>query len=179
VVSARDCNFNIFAAPSTPCDRARDFLTKSGVSYTLRDSPGGELSVTIGGALVNAFDPPAIAAALKSAGLPASADPARMHKSAIVALILLLLVYVTMGYGPAAAYFTELFPARIRYTSLSFPYHIGSGWFGGFLPFISAAVAVHTGNIYAGLWYPVIVAGITAIVGATCISETKDNDIAR
>jgi MFS family permease len=179
MVSARDCNFNIFAAPSTPCDRARDFLTKSGVSYTLRDSPGGDFSVTIGGAAVNSFDPPAIAAALKSAGLPASADPATMHKSAIVALILLLLVYVTMGYGPAAAYFTELFPARIRYTSLSFPYHIGSGWFGGFLPFISAAVAVHTGNIYAGLWYPVIVAGITVIIGATCISETKDNDIAR
>jgi hypothetical protein len=125
-VSARDRNFNIFAAPSTPCDRVRDFLTKSGVSYTLRDSPGGELSVTIGGAPVNSFDPPALAAALKNAGLPASADPARMHKSAIVALLVLLLVYVTMGYGPAAAYFTELFPARIRYTSLSFPYHIGT-----------------------------------------------------
>jgi MFS family permease len=119
----------------------------------------------------------AVGAALKAAGYPAKADPAQLNKPLIVAILTLLVIYVTAVYGPIAAMLVEMFPTRIRYTSMSLPYHIGNGWFGGLLPTTAFAIVAQTGNIYNGLWYPIIVASITFVIGVLFIKETKDVDI--
>ncbi|TAK98101.1 MAG: MFS transporter [Aquabacterium sp.] len=119
----------------------------------------------------------AVGTALKTAGYPAKADPAKLNKPVIVAILALLVIYVTMVYGPIAAMLVEMFPTRIRYTSMSLPYHIGNGWFGGLLPTTAFAIVAQTGNIYNGLWYPIIVASITFVVGLLFVRETKDVDI--
>ncbi len=119
----------------------------------------------------------AVGAALKTAGYPTKADPAKINKPVIVAILTLLVIYVTMVYGPIAAMLVEMFPTRIRYTSMSLPYHIGNGWFGGLLPTTAFAIVAQTGNIYNGLWYPIIVAGITFVIGLLFVRETKDVDI--
>ncbi len=111
-------------------------------------------------------------------GLLPVADPALINKPAVVGLLFILVLYVTMVYGPIAAFLVELFPARIRYTSMSFPYHIGNGWFGGFLPLIASWMVVKTGNIYAGLWYPIAVSVMTVVVSAIWLRETKEHRIA-
>ncbi len=116
-------------------------------------------------------------AALKTAGYPAKADPAQVNKPLIVAILAVLVIYVTMVYGPIAAMLVEMFPTRIRYTSMSLPYHIGNGWFGGLLPTTAFAIVAQTGNIYNGLWYPIIVALFTFVIGIFFIKETKDVDI--
>ncbi|MGQ0596465.1 MFS transporter [Aquabacterium sp.] len=118
-----------------------------------------------------------VGTALKTAGYPAKADPAKLNKPLIVAILTLLVIYVTMVYGPIAAMLVEMFPTRIRYTSMSLPYHIGNGWFGGLLPTTAFAIVAQTGNIYNGLWYPIIVAGFTFVVGLLFVRETKDVDI--
>lgn len=118
-----------------------------------------------------------LAAALKTAGYPAKADPAKVDKVMIVAILFYLVVLVTMVYGPIAAMLVELFPTRIRYTSMSLPYHIGNGWFGGLLPTTSFAIVAQTGNMYNGLWYPIIIAGMTFVIGMIFVKETKDVDI--
>ncbi|MDB5436144.1 MAG: transporter, partial [Phenylobacterium sp.] len=118
-----------------------------------------------------------LGAALKTAGYPAKADPARMNKPLVVALLWLLVLYVTMVYGPIAAALVEMFPARIRYTSMSLPYHVGNGWFGGFLPTTAFAMVAATGNIYYGLWYPVIIAAVTFVVGLLFVKEMRGNPI--
>jgi hypothetical protein len=119
----------------------------------------------------------AVGAALKTAGYPTKADPAKLNKPVIVAILTLLVIYVTMVYGPIAAMLVEMFPTRIRYTSMSLPYHIGNGWFGGLLPTTAFAIVAQTGNIYNGLWYPIIVAGFTFVIGLLFVRETKDVDI--
>jgi MFS family permease len=119
----------------------------------------------------------AVGAALKTAGYPAKADPAQLNKPLIVAILTLLVIYVTMVYGPIAAMLVEMFPTRIRYTSMSLPYHIGNGWFGGLLPTTAFAIVAQTGNIYNGLWYPIIVASATFVIGLLFVRETKDVDI--
>ena len=119
----------------------------------------------------------AVGAALKTAGYPSKADPAKLNKPVIVAILALLVIYVTMVYGPIAAMLVEMFPTRIRYTSMSLPYHIGNGWFGGLLPTTAFAIVAQTGNIYNGLWYPVIIASFTFVVGLLFVRETKDVDI--
>lgn len=177
-VAARDCHFRIFARPATPCDLARDFLTKAGVSYAQRPAePGHDVVTTIAGERLEGFDADAYRAALDAAGYPAAADPARVNRVATVALLTLLMLYVTMVYGPIAAFLVELFPTRIRYSSMSLPYHIGNGWFGGFLPFLAAALVVLTGNIYYGLWYPIVIAAMTGVIGLLFLRETKDVDL--
>ena len=118
-----------------------------------------------------------LAGALKAAGYPAKADPAKLNKPVIVAILTLLVIYVTMVYGPIAAMLVEMFPTRIRYTSMSLPYHIGNGWFGGLLPTTAFAIVAQTGNMYNGLWYPIIIASITFVVGLLFLRETKDVDI--
>jgi hypothetical protein len=115
---------------------------------------------------------PDIAAALASAGYPAKADPARTNIPLVIAILVALFVPVAMTYGPLAALLVELFPARIRYSALSLPYHVGNGWFGGFTPTIAFAIVAATGNIYAGLWYPIAVAGMTLVVGLLFLPET-------
>jgi len=118
-----------------------------------------------------------LGAALKSAGYPAKADPALIDKPLVVGVLAILVIYVTMVYGPIAAMLVELFPTRIRYTSMSLPYHIGNGWFGGFLPTTAFAMVAATGDIYYGLWYPIVVAAVTAVIGVLFLKETKNVDI--
>ena len=121
----------------------------------------------------------ALPAAIKAHGYPASADPAEINQVMTVVMLWLLVIYVTLVYAPIAAWLVELFPSRIRYSGLSLPYHIGNGWFGGFLPATVFAIAAATGNIYSGLWYPVGVAIMSLIIGFLFLPETKDVDITK
>jgi hypothetical protein len=120
-----------------------------------------------------------IAAAVKAHGYPAGADPNDINYPMTVLLLVILVVYVTMVYGPIAAWLVELFPTRIRYSGLSLPYHIGNGWFGGFLPATVFAIVATTGNIYSGLWYPILVAAGSFVIGLIFLPETKDRDITK
>ena len=115
--------------------------------------------------------------AVKNGGYPAKADPAQINIPMVLLLLTILVIYVTMVYGPIAAWLVELFPARIRYTSMSLPYHIGNGWFGGFLPTVAFAMVAATGDIYYGLWYPIIVAAATAVIGTLLLPETRNREI--
>jgi hypothetical protein len=149
--------------------------------------------VRIGEAEIRAVDPAGLApgeakaaqarlsaqvtAAIDAAGYPQRADPAAIDVPAVLALLTLLVVYVTMVYGPIAAWLVELFPTRIRYTSMSLPYHLGNGWFGGFLPTTAFALVLLTGDLYAGLWYPVGVALMTAVIGTLFLPETRHVDL--
>ncbi|HEY0463703.1 MAG TPA: MFS transporter, partial [Polyangiaceae bacterium] len=117
-------------------------------------------------------------AALVAAGYPAKADPIELFSGnwlVIVLILTILVIYVTMVYGPIAAMLVEMFPTRIRYSSMSLPYHIGNGWFGGFLPAMSFSIVAAQGNIYSGLWYPIIIASLTFIIGMLFVKETKDS----
>ena len=177
-VAARDCHFRVFAKPATPCDQARDFLTKSGVSYEqLPAEPGHDVVTTIAGQRLEGYDEASYRAALTAGGYPTAADPQHVNFPVTLLLLTTLMIYVTMVYGPIAAFLVELFPTQIRYSSMSLPYHIGNGWFGGFLPFLAAALVVLTGNIYYGLWYPIAIAAMSGVVGLICLKETKDVDI--
>ncbi|QBB68923.1 MFS transporter [Pseudolysobacter antarcticus] len=178
------------------CDIAKAKLAKAGVPYDNTVAPAGSVAtVKIGPNTVSAFegatlDPIALKAAqdgfakqmddgLKAAGYPAKADPTQINIGMVLLLLTILVIYVTMVYGPIAAWLVELFPTRIRYTSMSLPYHIGNGWFGGFLPTTAFALVALTGNIYSGLWYPVIVASATFVIGCLFLRETKDVDISK
>jgi hypothetical protein len=151
------------------------------VNYENVKAPAGtKASVKIGDTQLNADTPnlpAAIAAAVKNHGYPASADPNDINYPMTVLLLAILVVYVTMVYGPIAAWLVELFPTRIRYSGLSLPYHIGNGWFGGFLPATVFAIVAATGNIYSGLWYPIVIAAMSFVVGLIFLPETKDRDI--
>jgi MFS family permease len=174
------CNFHIFVGPwstFTDCDRAQDFLTKSGLSFTKQDTPGQPVSVTIGSAKVDGWDATKWTAALTAAGYPKTADPGQINYLMVELILIVMVLFVTMVYGPIAAFLVEMFPTKIRYTSMSLPYHIGNGWFGGMLPLLATAVVAATGNIYAGLWYPIVVALMTLVVGAVFLRETHGVDI--
>ena len=159
-------------------DKARNYLNGRGIPFTLAPAgPDAPLALSVGGRVVRGFDAKAYEAALAPAGYPKAADPAAINRPLVVALLTVLLAYVAMVYGPIAAFLVELFPTRIRYTSMSLPYHIGNGWFGGFLPLIAASIVVFTGDIYAGLWFPILVAGAAFVIGMIVLPETKDRDI--
>ncbi|NHZ32822.1 MFS transporter [Massilia rubra] len=181
------------------CDIATGILTAASVSYTRDDAPAGSLAkVRIGDKEFTSFtagmtagnldfdaDSKAkektlkadVAAAIKAAGYPAKADSDQINKPMVVLLLFILVLYVTAVYGPIAAMLVEMFPTRIRYTSMSLPYHIGNGWFGGLLPTTAFALVAYKGDIYYGLWYPIIVALVTVVIGGLFVRETKDNDI--
>lgn len=118
-----------------------------------------------------------VATAAKDNGYPTKADPAKIDKFMVIVILTVLVIYVTMVYGPIAAMLVEMFPTRIRYTSMSLPYHIGNGWFGGLLPTTAFAIVAQTGNVYNGLWYPIVIAVMTFVIGTLFIRETKDVDI--
>jgi MFS family permease len=179
-VDKSTCNFHIFVGPwskFTDCDRAKDFLTKSGLSFQTVGAPGKPLSVKIGDATVEGWDATKWNAALKTAGFPATADKSKVNWFMSELVLVIMVIYVTMVYGPIAAFLVELFPTRIRYTSMSLPYHIGNGWFGGMLPLLATALVAWSGDIYYGLWYPIIVAVISLIIGSLFLRETKDNEL--
>ncbi|GAA4721605.1 MFS transporter [Sphingomonas lutea] len=166
----------------SPCDIANSYLAKSGVSYASQDGAAGSATtVRIGATGLGVNDAKAFEAqaraALDAAGYPAKADPAAINRPLVVAILFLLVLYVTMVYGPIAALLVELFPTRIRYTSMSLPYHIGNGWFGGFLPATAFAIVAATGNIYSGLWYPIIIASAGLIIGLLLLPETRDRSL--
>ena len=191
--------FELFANPNKPnfsgsADVATAALARNSVSYKIEPAPTGTVAtVKVGDKTIPSFEGGALSgpefktknaafakdltAGIKAAGYPTAADPARMNKPLLVGLLALLVLYVTMVYGPIAAMLVEMFPTRIRYTSMSLPYHIGNGWFGGFLPTIAFALVAANGNIYYGLWYPIIVAVMTLIIGTLFIRETKDNSL--
>ncbi|NPU15521.1 MHS family MFS transporter [Bradyrhizobium sp. 83012] len=178
---------------TAPCDTARAFLAQSSVKYSTVPGPAGSgVKVTFNGKEVPYTDAktsnPALTAAIGEAGYPKAGNPSivkmahpfdifRPQVAAIIGLLLILVIFVTMVYGPIAAMLVELFPTKIRYTSMSLPYHIGNGWFGGLLPATAFAIVASTGDIYAGLWYPITFAVITAVVGFLFLPETKDVDI--
>ncbi|MCR6733270.1 MAG: MHS family MFS transporter [Afipia sp.] len=180
---------------SAPCDTARAFLSLSSVKYsTVPGAAGSGVKVTVNGKEVPYTDAktsnPLVAAAVADAGYPKAGNPGivkmshpfdifRPQVAAIIGLLFILVIFVTMVYGPIAALLVELFPTKIRYTSMSLPYHIGNGWFGGLLPATSFAIVASTGDIYAGLWYPIIFALITAVVGFFFLPETKNVDISK
>jgi MFS family permease len=188
-VAATDCSVHIFPTPKTrysDCDKAKDLLTKAGLSFESLPAVPGETVVTkIGSIELKGWseDPklktdPRYQAALKTTGYPDKFDKSALNWPMTILILFILVIYVTMVYGPIAAFLVELFPTRIRYTSMSLPYHIGNGWFGGMLPLLATAIVASRGNIYAGLWYPIIVAVMSFVIGSLFIKETKDRDIA-
>jgi MFS family permease len=199
VSDPKECSFQFDPIGKNPfdttsCDIAKSFLAKTSVSYQREDAPAGSVAVIRSGS--NSFTAPdprvlkgaerkaAIGAfqkqvktALTAAGYPDKADPAAVNKPMVVLILFTLVLYVTMVYGPIAALLVELFPARIRYSAMSLPYHIGNGWFGGFLPTTAFAMVAATGDIYYGLWYPIVVAGITLVLGLLFLPETFKRSI--
>jgi MFS family permease len=194
-VTATDCRMHLLPLPTTvfsDCDKAQDLLYKRSLSYdTVAGAPGAKPITNINGVEIVGVNEAKVVATLKTLNpglfvddgpelskqaIP-KANPKEINMPVLILIIFLQVVFVTMVYGPIAAFLVELFPARIRYTSMSLPYHIGNGWFGGMLPLTAAALAAAQGNIYAGLWYPVVVAAITFVIGTLFIRETRDHRI--
>ena len=162
----------------SPCDKVKTFLVKQGLPYTsVSAAPGTPVQVSVGEQQIQGFDEAAMRAAISAAGYPAKADPSAVNQPMVVLVMVMLTLIATMTYGPLAAVMVELFPTRIRYTSMSLPYHIGNGWFGGFLPTVSFAPVVYTGDIFYGLWYPVLITGVSLVVGMLCLKETRNVNI--
>ena len=205
VADPADCSFQFDPigkkAFTRSCDVAKSALAKAGIPYATEDAPSGSVarlrigtSAGAGATFVDSFPgntlPKAdfktasedfgkrLKAALAAAGYPAKADMAQLDYPMVILLCAYLVLLVTMVYGPIAAWLVELFPTRIRYSSMSLPYHIGNGWFGGFLPVTSFAIVAATGGIYNGLWYPVIVASLTAVIGTLFLRETRGTTLA-
>lgn len=177
-VAADGCEFRLFSAPVSACDRTRSYLTDQGVGYRAQSAEvTGTVIVTIGQQRL--VDPGAedLHRALVSAGWPATADPAQINRPMLFVLMLLLVVYLAMIYGPMAAFMVELFPARIRYTSLSLPFHLGAGWIGGMLPFIVSALNVAYGDPYFGLWFPVSIIAFGLWVTLVFAPETRGRSL--
>ena len=175
------CSFSIGASfvsahpdHAKPCVQAKKMLVGNGVNFEYAEPVAGQaVAMTVKGQTINGFDAKAYRAALTEAGYPAKADPEQVNKGKILLLLVLMTVVVAMVYGPVAAYLVELFPPNIRYTALSFPYHIGAGIFGGFLPFCATYLALAGGNIFAGLWYPVVITAVTGVIGSLLLPNTK------
>jgi hypothetical protein len=177
-LAANNCSSGLFSKPVSACDRARDFLTQAGLSYQVEaGAQDGTLVTHFGKLAVSGFEPVAYKKTLAIAGYPASIDTKRVNRPLMFGLIALLMIWGAMAYGPMSAYYVELFPAKIRYTSISVPYNIGAAVFGGLAPFMSTAIAVKTGNVYYGLWYAIIVGGVAVLIGALFMRETRGSDV--
>ena len=178
-----ECNFHIFVGPKTkftPCDRTKDLLTKNGLSFESIPAVNGpdgkpiDVLTRLGDKEFKGYDEKGLRALLKETGYPDKFDKSKVNYPMIILLLFIQVIYVTMVYGPIAAFLVELFPTNIRYTSMSLPYHIGNGWFGGMLPLFATAMVAASGDIYYGLWYPIVVALITVVIGGIFLHETKD-----
>ena len=192
-----ECSFQFnptgTASFTSSCDIAKSFLARNSVNYSNVAAPAVTVaSIKVGDKVITSFDKgkagataaaqektftDGITAAIRGAGYPAAADPAKVNMPVVILILTILVIYVTMVYAPIAALLVELFPTRIRYSGMSLPYHIGNGWFGGFLPPTAFAIVAATGNIYSGLWYPIAIAGMTFVIGLLFMPETKDRDI--
>ncbi|WP_421697471.1 MFS transporter [Ancylobacter sp.] len=198
VANPAECSFQFNPVGTakfvTSCDIAKSFLARNSVNYANEAAPAGTVaSVKVGEKVIPSFSGVGLDAAamktqtdaftasmteaIRAAGYPAKADPAAINTPMVVALLTILVLFVTMVYGPIAAWLVELFPTRIRYTAMSLPYHIGNGWFGGFLPTTAFAMVAATGDIYYGLWYPIIVALATFVIGLVLAPETNKRDL--
>ncbi len=197
IADPNECSFQFnptgTASFTTSCDIAKSFLARNSVNYGNQSAPAGTpAQIKIGDKVITSFDKAKAGAegaakekafnteataAIRAAGYPAAADLKQVNMTMVIAILTILVIYVTMVYGPIAAMLVELFPTRIRYSGMSLPYHIGNGWFGGFLPPTAFAIVAATGNIYSGLWYPIVVAGMTLVVGLLFMPETKDRNI--
>ena len=193
IADPADCSFQFNPVGNikftNSCDVAKAALVARSVPYENVAGPAGSTAqIKIGDTVIDAY--PAAEAKDKAAGFtktvgdtvtaagyPAKADPAQLDTAMTLLLLVIMVLYVTMVYGPIAAMLVELFPTRIRYTSMSLPYHIGNGWLGGFLPTTTFAIVAMTGNIYSGLWYPIIIAAFTFVIGILFVPETKDRQI--
>ena len=179
---------------TSSCDIARTVLANASVNYANEPGAAGSVAtVKVGDKLIQGYDAAGltkddvaakdkafkkeIGDAIKAAGYPTKADSEQINKPMVLLLLTILVIYVTMVYGPIAAMLVEMFPTRIRYTSMSLPYHIGNGWFGGLLPTTAFALVAYKGDIYYGLWYPIVIALATFVIGMLFVKETKDNDI--
>jgi MFS family permease len=182
-VAAKDCQFHIFVGPwskFSDCDKTKDFLTKAGLSFASTDLPlssSDNVVTKIGNTELKGWNEKQYTDTLASLSYPKSADKSRVNYPMTLLILVIMMIYVTMVYGPIAAFLVELFPTRIRYTSMSLPYHIGNGWFGGMLPLLATAMVAATGDIYYGLWYPIVVAIMTVIVGVLFLRDNKDRDL--
>jgi MFS family permease len=187
IADPSECSFQFnpvgTAKFTSSCDIAKSELVRRSVNYANVEAPKGTKAVVKVGEQSIPTDTPNFAQvlgqAITSHGYPASANPADINYVATVILLTILVIYVTLVYAPIAAWLVELFPTRIRYSGLSLPYHIGNGWFGGFLPATVFAIVAATGNIYSGLWYPIVVAAMSFVIGLIFLPETKDRDITR
>ena len=182
-VQAKDCNFHVFVGPwskFSDCDRAKDFLTKSGLSFSSSDLPAGSpdnVVMKIGPTELKGWKEADAKKALADLKYPTSAKKESINYPMTLLILFIMVIYVTMVYGPIAAFLVELFPTKIRYTSMSLPYHIGNGWFGGMLPLLATAMVAAYGDIYYGLWYPIVVALMTVVIGFLFLKDNKDRDI--
>ncbi|MFZ6774240.1 MFS transporter [Undibacterium sp. SXout7W] len=193
-----DCQFQFNPTGTkkftSSCDIVKAKLAAASVNYANEVAPAGTAAtVKVGDKVITSYSSNGLpkeeaaakdkafskelADAIKGAGYPAKADPSQINKPMVLVLLTILVLYVTMVYGPIAAMLVEMFPTRIRYTSMSLPYHIGNGWFGGLLPTTAFALVAFKGDIYYGLWYPIIIALMTFVIGVLFVRETKDNDI--
>jgi len=172
-LASSECRLRMFSAPDNACERAREQLNTAGVPYTLVAASAPGAIVHVAGASVDGADPAAVTQALRDAGYPAKADDAEINRPMVVVLIWLLVVIGCVVYGPNGAYLVELFPTRVRYSSMSMAYHIGTGYFGGFALYFATLISTTTGNIYAGLYYPIVVAVISILVAAFLLPETR------
>ena len=198
IADPEDCSFQFDPVGkqvfNSSCDVAKTFLAKAGVPYLNEVAPSGTVaSVKIGETTYASFSGAALdkaafkdqqaafakttGDALTAAGYPKKADPEAINTPMLVLLLAILVIYVTMVYGPIAAWLVELFPTRIRYSSMSLPYHIGNGWFGGFVPTIAFALVSLKGDMYYGLWYPIVIALMTLVIGTLFLPETKGKSL--
>ena len=199
VVTARDCNVHVFVGPwsrFTDCDKAKDYLTKAGLSFKSAAAPAAQTDsvvVKIGDKEVRGWSEASVAAALVDGGFPGlarqsddkgvvtyftrDADRNAIDWGMTLLLLFVMVLYVTMVYAPIAAFLAEMFPTRIRYTSLSLPYHIGNGWFGGMLPLLATAMVAATGDIYYGLWYPIAIAAMSLVIGTLFVRDTLGTNL--
>ncbi len=197
IADSNECSFQFnptgTASFTSSCDIAKSFLARNSVNYSNQPAPAGTpAQIKVGDKVITSFDKAKAGAegvakerafnaeataAIRAAGYPAAADPKQINMTMVIVILTILVIYVTMVYGPIAALLVELFPTRIRYSGMSLPYHIGNGWFGGFLPPTAFAIVAATGNIYSGLWYPIVVAGMTLVIGLLFMPETKNRDI--
>ena len=196
IANPAECSFQFTptgtAKFTSSCDVAKQVLATHSVNYDSIDGSGVAM-IKVGDKVIESYSSVGLPAAeakakdaafkktvvdaVREAGYPEKADPEKLNKPLVVGILSLLVLYVTMVYGPIAAMQVEMFPTRIRYTSMSLPYHIGNGWFGGLLPTTAFAIVAQTGNIYNGLWYPIVVALMTFVLGVFLLRETKDVDI--